>query len=151
MGLCRGARWAQSAIEKLEQESSAKSFVVSIVSIAETNALAHRNSWGQAKLQQLNQLFNGVPVIAIGVPVIAIDDHKIASTFADMTNWTHARASSRIVSQPYPTPARVMRDNDLWIAATTHCIGATLASTDKDFLHLKDIWFPFAYVSQSIR
>lgn len=127
VGLCRGARWAQSAIDNLEKEGSANSFIVSVVSLAETTALAHRNSWSDARLQQLDELFNEIPVIAI-------DDHKIASTFADMTNWTHARASSRIVSQPCPTPARAMRYNDLWIATTAHCVGASLVSTDKDFL-----------------
>lgn len=143
VGLCRSANWANRAIDKILQEGSPTPFMVSIVSVGEATALAHRNKWGDTKLQQLDSLFDTIPVIGI-------DDHRIALAFADMTNWTQARASSHLVSHPCPTPARAMRDNDLWIAATAHSVGATLVSTDKDFSHLKDIWFPFEYVSQSI-
>jgi len=42
-----------------------------------------------------------------------------------------------------------MQQNDLWLAATTHAIGATLVSTDKDFSHLDGIWFELRHIDQA--
>jgi len=42
--------------------------------------------------------------------------------------------------------ARNMGKNDLWIAATTHVLNATLVTTDKDFDHLDKIYIKRDYL-----
>jgi len=37
--------------------------------------------------------------------------------------------------------ARNMGKNDIWIAATTYLLEATLITLDKDFLHLDEVFF----------
>ena len=43
-----------------------------------------------------------------------------------------------------------MCDNDLWIAATTSALNATLITTDKDFDHLDGIFLKVIYVDRNI-
>lgn len=112
------------------------------MSIAEVVAVAERRGWGEQKMQRLQDVFNEVPTVTY-------NERRVAYTYADLSNWTQGAASSRIVNEPSPKPARKMQENDLWIAATAHCLGATLVTEDKDFCHLKDIWFSLLYVDQS--
>ncbi|MCU0393436.1 MAG: PIN domain-containing protein [Thermoflexibacter sp.] len=42
----------------------------------------------------------------------------------------------------------VLGKNDLWIAATAHSLQADLITTDKDFLHLDNVFFKVHYVEQ---
>jgi predicted nucleic acid-binding protein len=43
--------------------------------------------------------------------------------------------------------ARNMGKNDLWIAATALATKATLITTDKDFDHLQNIYFPVDFLT----
>ena len=42
-----------------------------------------------------------------------------------------------------------MKQNDMWIAATTHASHATLLSTDTDFEHLAGNWLDFVCIDQA--
>lgn len=62
--------------------------------------------------------------------------------------WTHGKKVDAPRRGPPPKPAISMQQNDLWVAATAHESQAVLLSTDKDFEHMKEIWFGFYYVDQ---
>ena len=44
-------------------------------------------------------------------------------------------------------PARNMGKNDLWIAATASAFNLKLATTDKDFQHLEQVFVDLVYVN----
>ena len=43
-----------------------------------------------------------------------------------------------------------MGKNDLWIAATTSVFNGTLLTTDGDFHHLHNTFFPVAYINPEL-
>jgi predicted nucleic acid-binding protein len=93
--------------------------LVSIVSHGELWVLAERNGWGADKR-------NAVALMLDNMVTIDINDRTVIDSYVEM-----ARASQRL-----PGGARVLSNNDLWIAACTRAAGAILLTTDKDFLHL---------------
>ena len=63
-----------------------------------------------------------------------IDNDVITAVYADID----AFSKGQHLKMPLPinTNARKMGKNDLWIAATTVHLNATLLTSDNDFLHL---------------
>lgn len=92
--------------------------LVSIVSHGELWVLAERNGWGTAKR-------DAVALMLDNMVTVDINDRTVIKSYVDME-----RASQRL-----PGGARVLSNNDLWIAACTRAADAILLTTDQDFLH----------------
>ena len=64
--------------------------------------------------------------------LIDIGSKDIYDRYAEIDAFSQGKLQGR----PLPLSARNMGKNDLWIAATTSILGATLLTTDADFEHL---------------
>lgn len=87
--------------------------------------MAARNNWGDAKRQTLRDLLSNLVVVQLGA-------RGVVEQYA--TLGFHAQQMGRELKQ-----------NDLWIAATTAATGAILLTTDMDFdvlhpSHVERIW-----------
>jgi predicted nucleic acid-binding protein len=78
--------------------------------------------------------------------VIDINSVDILQRYAEIDAFSQGRLNSR----PLNMSARNMGKNDLWIAATTSVLDATLLTTDNDFDHLQEEFFEFGKVSINI-
>jgi tRNA(fMet)-specific endonuclease VapC len=63
-----------------------------------------------------------------------IDSVDITSTYADIDAFS--KGQHQKMPLPSDVNARKMGKNDLWIAATSVVLNATLLTSDNDFLHL---------------
>ena len=110
---------------------------ISIVTVGELRSIARQNSWGVKKQKLLEDLARLCQPIPIEKQII-IDAYSEIDAFSN----------GKIPENPLPKgmSARNMGKNDLWIAATTHVLDATLITTDADFTHLKDIYLGLEYI-----
>ena len=63
-----------------------------------------------------------------------IDSDEITAAYADIDAFSNGQHPNMKLLPN--TSSRNMGKNDLWIAATTMLLNATLITTDDDFLHL---------------
>lgn len=92
--------------------------LISIVSHGELWAMADRNGWGEKKRAVLREMLSELITLDLNDP--AIIEGYVA---VDQRNLAHPRG------------ARILSDNDKWIAATVRAAEALLLTTDRDFLH----------------
>jgi len=112
--------------------------IISVVTLGEIRSLAIRNRWGQKRMQQLDQLLNMLVVADIYV-------EEIVQRYAEIDAFSQGVLPGR----PLGTSARNISKNDLWIAATAAAANLRLLTTDKDFVHLKDIFIDLVEVDIS--
>lgn len=93
--------------------------LISIVSHGEVMAMASRHNWGAKKRESLKSVVDSMVTIDLNDPSI-LEGYVAVD-----------RANLRVLGG-----ARVLSNNDMWIAATTRAADALLLTTDKDFLHL---------------
>ena len=93
--------------------------LISIVTHGELMAMADHRGWGEPKRKSLVAALQSMVTIDLNDPEI-LQGYVLVS-----------RASRNA-----PGGARVLSDNDKWIAASTRAAGAILLTTDRDFLHL---------------
>lgn len=141
LGFTREAQWALRARADHDLGNRETMVFTSVICQGEMLALAEKNGWGRKKRTRLEQVLNGITTLGIS-------RRKIMDAYARIDAWTHGQTVASPNNSPPPKPAVSMKQNDLWIAATTHASGATLLSTDKDFQHLDGIWFQFIYINQ---
>jgi tRNA(fMet)-specific endonuclease VapC len=100
--------------------------LISIVSIAELYALALRNSWGTARVTQID---------ALRKEFVEMDIYyeDVLQTYAQIDAFSQGKFSG----MPLFGSSRNMGKNDLWIAATASAFDLTLLTTDADFNHLE--------------
>ena len=105
---------------------------ISEVSVGEIYSLSIQFKWGSFKLELIDSLL-------IRLKPLPISYAEIMNTYA----LIDAYSQNRHPEMPIPpgTPARKMGKNDLWIAATTTVLDATLLTTDSDFEHLSPRFF----------
>ena len=113
----------------------------SVICQGENARTCRKNGWGRKKRTRLERVLNCITTLGIS-------RRTIMDAYARIDAWTHGHTVDSPNDSPPPKPAVSMKQNDLWIAATTHACGATLLSTDKDFQHLDGIWFQFVYMNQ---
>ena len=58
----------------------------------------------------------------------------------DIYGQIDAYSQGKLPEKPLESSARNMGKNDLWIAASAAASKAKLLTTDKDFIHLKDVF-----------
>jgi tRNA(fMet)-specific endonuclease VapC len=100
---------------------------ISIVSVGEIRSLAHQFAWGESKLKRMNAFLKALTPFPI-------DNDAMTSVYADIDAFSKGQHLQ--IPLPTNTNARKMGKNDLWIAATTVQLKATLLTSDNDFLHL---------------
>ena len=144
LGFTRKAPWAIQARAEFNLGDRQTMVFTSIICRGEILALAEKNGWGSKKRTRLEQVLNEVPTLDI-------NKQTILDAYARIDAWTHGRSVRSPQNLPPPKPAKPMKQNDLWIAATTHASRATLLSTDTDFEHLHEIGLEFIYVTQTVR
>jgi len=133
--LVRGKQTAQTINAYLDSLTEPH-YIISVVSMAEAESVVRQvGNWSEKKIQRLRQLFQQFTIMDIQ-----------AGNEELLAGYVHIDAFSQ---GKVPAPngkmlqhsARNMGKNDLWIAATTHALQATLITTDADFEHLNQIFF----------
>lgn len=115
------------AEKQLSLTSEDVQLIVSVVTIGEIQVLAQRNGWGEKKVEQLNALLEQaffVVDVSFGAP-------ELLDAYVEIDCFSKGRS---------------MGKNDLWIAATAKVTDATLVTTDGDFDHLGNAYFPLVKI-----
>lgn len=98
---------------------------VSVVTVGEIRSLAFQNKWGAQRIAGLRTYLDSFVTLDINV-------ETVINRYAEID----AFSQNRLTERPLGMSARNMGKNDLWIAATASVLGATLITTDNDFVHL---------------
>ena len=144
LGFVRKAPWADAAHTDHNLGSVEVMSLTSVICQGELLALSEKFGWGAKRREVLEEALDNFPILGITPDVVR--------AYALIDAWTHGKpvTAAGIPPPPSGTPAVSMKQNDIWIAASTHVSQATLLSTDKDFEHLHNIWLDYAYVDQRI-
>jgi tRNA(fMet)-specific endonuclease VapC len=105
---------------------------LSVVSEAEIRSLAMKNKWGLARRNLLNDFLDKVNIVEI--------TQVYVNTYAHIDSYSQ-RLNPNFGEYPFATP-RNMGKNDLWIASLAAILNLELITTDGDFDHLHDVFFP---------
>ncbi len=115
---------------------------LSFASVAEILSLAAKLGWGEKKMKELIELFSQVSIIGTaGDP-----NDKLLRSYIAIDIFSQGKHPT--LSLPQGLTARNMGKNDLWIAATTHALGAILLTADQDFSHLDTVFFKVVVIEQ---
>ncbi len=76
--------------------------------------------------------------------MVDINSEQIIQRYAEIDAYSLSKDRKRPL--PAGQTARVMGKNDLWIAATTSVLKATLVTTDHDFDHLDGVFLTVTYI-----
>ena len=72
-----------------------------------------------------------------------INTEDLIERYAEIDAFSH----DKIIGRPLGMTARNMGKNDLWIAAITSILDATLLTTDKDFNHLHNQYLNLEFIT----
>lgn len=111
--------------------SDENNIFMSIVTAGELYTLASRNRWGQAKLDELENIIEEIQT----VPISRMD---LVKKYAEIDIFS--QGFHPVLALPDGLSARNMGKNDLWIAATASLLGAILITLDNDFSHLSSVF-----------
>ena len=141
LGYVRGAGYAEYVEKKYRLFSPPNIPLISIVSKGEIYSLAVQRDWGDGKFTLLGELLRKLPVVDI-------NNEQIIQRYAEIDAYSLSKDRKRPL--PAGQTARVMGKNDLWIAATTSVLKATLLTTDHDFDHLDGVFLTVACIDQKL-
>jgi len=116
--LLRGKQLGQFINQTFSLSHAVHRPLVSVVSHGELWVIAERNSWGDARKRAVSAMLDNLVTVDL-------NDQSVVEAYVEME-----RASRQLVGG-----ARILSNNDLWIAACTKAADAILLTTDKDFLH----------------
>ncbi len=142
LGFTRKAPWAQWAYDEFELGEAENMAFTSAICRGEILALAEKFGWGPRKRIELVHVLNQFTTVDI-------NKDSILNAYAAIDVWTHGKEVTDPQFPPPPKPAVRMKQNDLWIAATTLASKATLLTTDKDFDHLDGVCLSRVWVDQA--
>lgn len=140
LGYVRGAGYAEYVEKKYRLFSPPNIPLISIVSKGEIYSLAVQRDWDGGKLTLLGELLRKLPVVDI-------NNEQIIQRYAEIDAYSLSKDRKRPL--PAGQTARVMGKNDLWLAATTSVLKATLLTTDHDFDHLDGVFLEVAFIDQA--
>jgi len=126
--LIRGSEKAQVLKTELAFENPQNRFFISIVTKAEIRTLSYIFDWGEAKRQEIEQIFTNLTILNINESVV--EKYVEIDSYSKCKHPSLERKASHIK----------MGKNDIWIAATTSVLQATLVTADKDFDHLEGVF-----------
>ena len=142
LGFTRKAAWAHWAYNQYDLGNSENMVFTSVICKGEILALAEKRGWGVAKRNDLVKVLNQFPTVDL-------NKESILNAYALIDTWTHGvPVTDPSFPQPHK-PAVSMKQNDLWIAATSCASKAVLLTTDKDFDHLDGVCLSRIWVDQS--
>jgi tRNA(fMet)-specific endonuclease VapC len=127
----RGNETTAQLLEQNDCFLPSNTAAISIVVQAELYAFAIKNKWGEKRINFLESLISQLLIIPI-------DSKAIVEKYAEIDAFSQGSLSERTLGRS----AVNMGKNDLWIAATTALINGSLVTTDNDFKHLENIYFP---------
>lgn len=133
----RGDKIYQFVNETYQPFQSGNQSFISVVSLGEIEALALKNDWGLKRKVRLEKAF-------IEFVPISINAKDIIQRYAEIDAYSQGKLKNKPL--PNGMTARNMGKNDIWIAATASVLNIPLISTDKDFLHLYNIFLQFIFV-----
>jgi tRNA(fMet)-specific endonuclease VapC len=117
-------------------DSTINESIISVVTVGEIRALAKINHWGQRRLDRIDDLLEELLITDINT-------EDLIERYAEIDAFSH----DKIIGRPLGMTARNMGKNDLWIAATTSILDATLLTTDKDFNHLHNQYLNLEFLT----
>jgi predicted nucleic acid-binding protein len=141
LGYVRGAAYADYVEHKFGLSQPSSIPLVSVVSRGEIYSLAIQLGWGAQKRQELDALLRRIPVVDINTD-------RIIQRYAEIDAYSQGKDPGKRL--PSGLTSRNMGKNDLWIAATTSVLRATLLTTDKDFDHLNGLFLDLVYVDRNL-
>lgn len=109
---------------------------ISVVSVGELLALSKMNYWGNSKMKQLTLLLDELLILDI-------HSEEIIELYAEID----AFSQNKLLEKPLGDTPRNMGKNDIWIAATAAVSKAKFLTTDKDFLHLHNIYIDLLLIN----
>lgn len=141
LGYIRGAGYAAYAEQTYALSQPPNVSLVSVVSKGEIYSLAIQFNWGEQKKQELDNLLRRIPVVDINTDRII---HRYAEIDA------YSQGKDRTKPLPNAMSSRNMGKNDIWIAATSSILNATLLTTDTGFDHLNNVFLSVVYIDQKL-
>jgi tRNA(fMet)-specific endonuclease VapC len=105
---------------------------ISVVSEAEIKSLELKNKWGAKRNDILHNFLDEVNIVEI--------TQSYVNAYAQIDAYLQ-RVNPGFNNYPFDTP-RNMGKNDLWIASLAALLGLELVTTDGDFDHLHNVYFP---------
>ena len=135
--IIRGKR--QFFFETYGLDNPSNQVVYSVVTIGELRSFAVRNKWGIAKCQMMENL-----LLEFGA--IDVNTNSILNKYAEIDAFSKGKLENR----PLSISSRTMGKNDIWIAATTSVLNATLLTTDNDFNHLQNEFIELQFIDNQL-
>lgn len=112
---------------------------ISVVSEAEIKSIGLKNKWGIERLDILHNFLDEINIVTV--------TQSYVDTYAEIDSYSQ-RVNPNFKSYPFTTP-RNMGKNDLWIASLAALLGLELVTTDADFDHLHNVFFPVRKINPS--
>jgi predicted nucleic acid-binding protein len=137
LGFVRGAAYAAYAERKYAVNQPPNLSLISVVSKGELYSLAIQRGWGAQRWQTLESMLRQIPVVDI-------NRDQIIQRYAEIDAYSQGKYPARRL--PVGASSRNMGKNDLWIAATTSVLNASLLTTDRDFDHLNGQFLDVIYI-----
>ncbi|MFK7934893.1 MAG: type II toxin-antitoxin system VapC family toxin [Saprospiraceae bacterium] len=109
--------------------------IISVVTVGEIESIGLRNHWGDRRFDILDKLLDRIIITDI-------NSEDVIQKYAEIDTYSQ----NKLIGSPLKNTSRNMGKNDLWIAATASVINATLITTDQDFSHLSDRYFPLKLI-----
>ena len=131
----RGSNIAKYIDEKYSILSNNNKPVISVVTLGEIRSLGLQNNWGKKRHKLLTQLTNQFLISDINV-------ETIISRYAEIDAYSQGKLRDKSLQGSFLN----MGKNDLWIASTASVLNIPLITTDKDFLHLHNIYLKLEYI-----
>jgi len=141
VGYVRGAGYADYTEQKFRLSQPANVPLISIVSKGEIYSLAIQFGWGQQKRNEMDALLRRIPLVDINTDAII---HR----YAEIDAYSQGKDPAKPL--PIGVSLRNMGKNDLWIAATSSILNATLLTTDTGFDHLNSVFLTVVYIDQKL-
>lgn len=112
---------------------------LSFVSVAEILSIAKQSGWGKEKMINLAQTLSKMEIMTVSDE----SDDLLIQGYVEIDSYSQGKGS---IALPQGLSARNMGKNDVWIAATTYILSADLITTDRDFMHLDQIFFKVHFI-----
>jgi predicted nucleic acid-binding protein len=141
LGYVRGAGYADYSERKFALSRPPNVSLVSIVSKGEIYSLAIQFGWGEEKRKNLDALLRRIPSVDINTDAII---HR----YAEIDAYSQGKDPTKPL--PSSLSSRNMGKNDIWIAATSSVLNATLLTTDTSFDHLNGVFLSVVYIDQKL-
>lgn len=110
----------------------ASNIYISVVTEAEIKSISLKNKWGFERLNILHNFLDEINIVSVTQSYVNI--------YAEIDAYSQ-RLNPNFYDYPFATP-RNMGKNDLWIASLAALLSLELVTTDADFDHLNNVFFP---------